>query len=210
MNPVVVTMHGPRGSYDIRDMSNFEAGVVVLSRLNELIPGLTWGQLAAGVDRPEVMAGWLTDLGKAVKGGGSAIMDVGRSVGGTVMDITRSGGSIVGDAFDATGDKIGDAVRLFTDKKVIDSLNSAYKTYTDGGGLAGFYGGNYMSMFQGQGDDSSLQNAAGGIWEFITNLGAGAKSKTNQLASVGGLPGGPLPWAIAGGVILVLLLRGHR
>ena len=216
-DPLIVTMAGPN-DLDLRRLSNMEAGLVLLSKVTRAYPGITWGQLADMAGRPELMGGWLTDLGhkvaSATRGGTSAVMDVGRGAGGTVMDVTRSGNSLIGDAFDATGDKIADAVRVFTDKKVIDGLNSSYESFSKSGGITGAVGGGLFNFGSDDatGEDGQSKSAMGGIWDFIVNLGAGAKSKLNagSAPNVGGLPGGPLPWALAGGVILILVIRGRR
>lgn len=206
MSSRLITMSGPV-MVDVAELSNFEAGVLALAELNRAVPGITWGQLAAGVDRG-AMNGWLTDIGKSVSRtvskGGSAVMDVGRGAG-----------DLVKNAFDATGSKMGDAVRLLTDEKVIDGATKGYTAYTDSGGVAGFWGGS--SFFGDSGSSSgesggAMQSAASGVWDFITNLGAGVKKQasTNQAASFGGgLPGGPFPW-IVGGVFAFYLVARKR
>jgi hypothetical protein len=219
MNPILVTMRGPASEdFNVLRMSNFEAGILALSRLNEVMPGLTWGQLAAGIAAPVRMSGWLTDLTKAVsapvKSAGSLVMDVGRGAGGAVMDVSRSAGDLVKNAADATGSKFGDAVRLVTDEKVMASANSAYKTYTDGGGVAGFFG--YNSIFGkggGGGTGGESDGAAGGIWDFIVNLGSQVKAKvagTQAASASGGMPPWAVPAAVGGVVVLYLVFGGRR
>ena len=192
--PTLVTMHG-QSVLEFTDLSNFEAGVILLAEINKRVPGITWGQLAATVKRG-TMAGWNPFR---------AVGNLAKDVGSAVMDVTRSSGDIVGDAFDATGETIGAAVRLFTDKKVIGGMNDAYKGFTDGGGVAGFWGSG--SLFGG-GEEGEEKNAAQGIWDFITNLGAGGKKAAADGASVGGIGAVPgVVWAIGGGVVLLLALR---
>lgn len=215
-DPLIVTMAGPN-DLDLRRLSNMEAGLVILSQVTRAHPGITWGQLANLAGRPELMGGWLTDLSHKVasvsRGATSSVADVGRGAGGVVMDVTRSGNSLIGDAFDATGDKIADAVRVFTSKKVIDGLNSSYSSFSQSGGITGAIGGGLFNSGAGGGDaagaDGQQSGSMGGIWDFIVNLGAGAKAKLSAASAsdAGGIPGGPLPWVLAGGVVLVLMLR---
>lgn len=218
-DPLIVTMAGP-GEYDLRDLSNFEAGAVVLSRITRANPGITWGELALFARRPELMAGMFDvfrDVGHAVadasRGATSAVMDVGRGAGGTVMDVTRSGNSLIGDAFDATGDKIADAVRVFTSKKVIDGLNSSYESFSKSGGITGAVGGGMFKNLGGGNEAGGGEDASAGqgIWDFIVNLGAGAKAKVNAASSSAGLPegSGVLMMAV-GGILLFFVVRGRR
>ncbi len=228
MNPALVTMQGP-GDLDIRDLSNFEAGALILSRITEANPGITWGQLAASVGRDGSgrMSGWLTDITKSVKGAASTVMDAGRSGtsgvmdvvrggGGVVMDVTRSGNSLIGDAFDGVGDKMADALRAFTDKKVIDGLNSSYESFSSSGGITGAVGGGLFNSWGGGGEEGAdgETSEGGGIWDFIVGLGSKAKRAATGTASAqaGDVWAGPLPWVIGFGAVGVLLFlrRGHH
>lgn len=231
-DPMLVTMRGPE-DIDLRDLSNFEVGYLVLSALEKEMPGMTWMDLAdlAGRSPERMGTSWFRKIGHAVadasrsgtsavmdvaRGGTSAVMDVGRGVGGAVAGATRTGNSFIGDAFDAVGDKLGDAVRLMATGKVMDSATEAYRAFSDGGGVAGFWGtGSLKDMFNsGEGGDGESQNAAGGIWDFIVNLGAKAKGAvggTNSAGVGGSAWSGPTPWIIAGGgVVLLWLLRRGR
>jgi hypothetical protein len=212
MNPLLVTMRGP-DEIKFHELSNFEAGIIMLHKLDQMLPGVTWGQLIyAG--RDTMGRSWLERM--ASKAGG-AVMDAGRGVGGAAMDVARSSGDIIKSAVDATGEKIGEATRLFTDEKVVDGASRAYKAYTDGGGIAGFWGGSSIFGQNSGTSDAEGESAAGGIWDFITNLGSSAKkSASANQAGLFGIPSNVLPWAIAGGAVLVILFArpgapaGHR
>jgi hypothetical protein len=224
-NPLLVTMRGP-GDFNLGDVSDFEAGIIVLSELNKMQPGITWGELfsmgrinGSGTMGRGFWERQAKRAGGAVmtvaRGTGGAVMDVARGAGGVAMDIQRSGGDIVMSAVNAVGDKVGEATRLFTDQKVVEGGAKAYKAFTDGGGIAGFWGGSGV-FGKGGGEgatDEEGMSAAGGIWDFITSLGSSAKKKTGaNEAGIFGIPSNVLPWAIAGGAVLVVLFArpGHH
>lgn len=184
-NPLLVTMRGPdNGELDLTKLSDFEAGYIVLKKLAQAYPGMTWGQLVALSERaPVTMSGWWTDFTEAV----SAPV---RNVGGLIGDAFREGGSY-----------IGKGVRLFTDKKVVDGADRAYRGFTESGGVTGFWTGSDPFGFGG-GEGGEAGGFQEWVKSFITNLGSGAKA--NQ-AGAFGLPAGVLPWAIAGGLALVFV-----
>lgn len=178
MNPLLVTMRGP-GEIDIPSLSNFEAGIAFLTLINRMSPGITFGQLAALIDTPERMGGWWTDLK--------------RSVG----DVKDGIGDVLKDTASAIGGGAGDAVRLVTDEKVLDAASRAATAYATGGGSEGVRnalggtsgGGGMVDQFIG----------------FISSLGSSFKGVASNQASVGGVSSNVLPWALAGGAVLVVL-----
>ena len=177
--PLLITMQGPRGLPDISQMSNFEAGIATLVLLDKVYPGIRFRDLPGLVERPESMAGWWTDLKKATSSVKDGIGDVLKSTYTTV-----AGG-------------VGDAVRLVTDEKVIDGASRLGTAYATGGGSEG------LRAISSQGGplDSLIS--------FVSNLGQQAKTANVQTASVGGVNASILPWAIGGGLLLVLL-AGRR
>lgn len=184
MNPLLVTMRG-KNDFNLESVSNFEAGLITLAELNRMVPGITWRQMFAGVDK-QVMSGWLTDLGHIA--------------GKTV----RSVGEVVSTTLDYGGSKAGEAVRLVADDKVMNAATTAAAAYATGGGSAAL-----------QGLTGGDKGAADSIWQFIAALGSNAKEQAAGLntagTSLGGMPSGALPWVIAGGVVLVLMVgRGRR
>lgn len=184
-NPVLVTMAGPRDLPDISRMSNFEAGIATLVMLDKVYPGIRWRDLPALADgyQPEAMAGWWTSLKKAVG-------DVKDGVG----DVLKSTGDYVGSAF-------GSTVRLATDEKVIDGASRIGTAYATNGGSEGV-----RQLFGGSGESGSPFDA---VMSFISGLGEKAKSANIQAAGVGGMSPAILPWALGGGLLLVLLM-GRR
>lgn len=179
-NPLLVTMRGPAGEIEIPSMSNFEAGIAFLTLLNRLSPGITFGQLASVLDSPSGrMAGW------------NPLGDIYHAVGAVKDGI----GDVLKDTASAIGGSAGDAVRLVTDEKVIDGAARLGTAYASNGGSEGV-----RSALGGGG--SVVDQLIG----FVSNLGSSFKSNTPTMqADVGGLPGGVLPWAIAGGAVLVIL-----
>lgn len=182
MNPLLVTMRGP-GSLDVRNLSNFEAGIAFLTLLNQLAPGLTFGQLARAVDGgPERLSGWFTDLKKAV---------------GSVKDGI---GDVLKSTWETVGGSAGDAVRLVTDDKVIDGASRLGTAYATGGGSEGV-----RSILGGDG------GAVDQLLGFISNLGSSFKSQAAAGAPMqAGVMGGPLVWIIGGGLVLFLATGRRR
>jgi len=120
MNPLVVTMHGPGGQIDIRNVSNFEAGIAALTWANMLSPGITFGKLAQVAD--SLNAERMSGLTSFFKGVGNAIV----SGAGNIKDGI---GDILKDTSNAIGGNAGDAIRLFTDEKVIDGASRIGAAY---------------------------------------------------------------------------------
>lgn len=204
MNPLLVTMRGPSsGAIRMQDLSNFEAGYLTLSLVARQNPGLKWGDLIGYANQRG-----LTTMGKAW------YEKLASGVGDFVSDSSDWVGDSVKDVFGATGGFIGDAVRMLTDKEVIDGMNSSYESFTSSGGVAGAVGGSdtfgIEKLFSGgDGKDGATKNQ---IMEWITSLGDSVKKKSGDanLAAFE-MPGGVLPWALAGGAVVVLMLfRGGR
>jgi hypothetical protein len=182
MNHTLVTMRGP-GEIDYSNLSDFEAGIATLALINDVYPGIRWKDLpglAAGV-RPGTMDGWLTNLKKAV---------------GTVKDGI---GDVLKDTGNYVGGALGDTVRLATDEKVIDGAARLGTAYATNGGSEGV-----RSLF---GDKNDV---GGKVLEFISGLGASAKSGTLNTAGAGGVNMSVLPWAIGGFAVLALVFGGRR
>lgn len=207
MNPMLITMQGP-DKLKLSDLSNFEAGVLTLATVDRLSPGITFGQL------PEFAARLQSIDGNRM---GFSFSDIGDYVSNRISDPlkdVKSVGSVVGDALAKVGDGAGSAVRLVTDKKVVDGLNSSYESFTKSGGIRGAVVGSFAS-----GNDSgSMSDYAGSIWDLITQTGASAKANPPAGEGIMGfiselnytLPGGLAPWAIGTGVLVFFALKGHR
>lgn len=180
MNPLLVTMRGP-GEIRIDELSNFEAGIAFLTLVNDLNPGVTFGELGRALDDPETMAGLWSKLKKAAS-----------SVKNGVGDVLKS-------TADYVGGVAGSAVRLVTDEKVIDGASRLGTAYATGGGseaVKGVLGGG---------------SAADQVIDFISNLGNTFKTQTAPMTQSGMFNAGSLPWIIGGGALLVLLFgRGGR
>lgn len=181
--PLLVTMAGPRGGFDLDSMSNFEAGIAVLVALDKVYPGIRWRDLPALAGRPEIMGGWWTDLKKSVG------------------DVKDGIGDVLKDTFDYVGEAGGATVRLATDEKVIDGASRIGTAYATNGGSEGI-----RQLFGGGGGSGSPADA---ILSFLSGLGEKAKSANVQAAGMTGMSPAILPWAIGGGLLLVLLM-GRR
>jgi len=96
---------------DPKGKSDFDAGLLFLSAAATLYPGLEWSDLS----NPQFMAGWFTNLKKAV---------------GTVKDAT---GGVLLDTAKAVGHFGGQVVRLAADPKVSDSIMRAGTAIATGG-----------------------------------------------------------------------------
>lgn len=185
-NPVLVTMRGPSGALDVRALSNFEAGVAALSLIGRIVPGLTFGQMAAMVDRPETMG----DLWSFTKRAVSTVSD-------GIGDVLKSTASYVGDS-------VGSAVRLVTDEKVIDGASRLGQAYATGGGSEGV-----RTMLGGSNTGNTTVDS---LINFVSSLGENFKAKADvQAASAGtSLAGVPVwVWGV-GGVLVVWSLVGSR
>ncbi|HEX6827200.1 MAG TPA: hypothetical protein VF077_12855 [Nitrospiraceae bacterium] len=190
MNPLLVTMHG-ENSLDVGSLSNFEAGLAFLTLVDKMAPGITWGQLddlARGYGAGDRLAGWWTDLK--------------HSVG----DVKDGIGDVLKDTVSVVGGIGGDTVRLGTDPKVLSGVSQLGMAYATGGGSAGVSG-----LLQSLGMSAGSANQ---VTDFISGLGDNFKSQ-NQLQAAGmggggGAMGGALPWIIAGGVIVVLLVATRK
>lgn len=204
-NPMLITMAGPQGgAIDMSKLSNFEAGILTLGVINQLYPGIKFGQLPAlamGTRGQTMGRKWWEKALATVNP-----VEQFHNVSGVVGDVKDGIGDVLQDTFSSSGDAGGGLVRLLTDKKVIDGANSSYSSFTDSGGIFGAVGGSGLSDFFGGGDEGDSK--AAGMWDFITNLGSNAKGNA-QLSGVAGLPGGILPWALGGAVVLTLLF-GRR
>lgn len=111
-------MHGNNGGavfMDPRGKSDFDAGLLFFAAAARMMPGLTWQDIA----NPQFMAGWFTDLKKAV---------------GSVKDGI---GDVLKDTVNFVGKKGGEAVRLATDPQVADTVARAGAAYATGGASEG-------------------------------------------------------------------------
>ena len=185
-NPVLVTMRGPSRGLDVRTLSNFEAGIAALSLIGRIVPGLTFGQMAAMVDRPDTMRGWWTDL----KGAAGDVKD-------GIGDVLKSTANFVGGS-------VGDSVRLVASESVIDGASRLGAAYATGGGSEGV-----RTMLGGSNSGNSTVDS---LINFVSSLGENIKAKADvQAASAGtSLAGVPVwVWGI-GGVLVVWSLVGSR
>lgn len=201
----LITMAGPALSVPISDMSNYEAGLAMLGVINQVYPGIKFGQLyqLAYGNRPETMGRkWWERAGSALNP-----VNAFNSAAGVVGDVKDGIGDVLKDSFDATAGAGGDLIRLFTDEKVIAGANSSYESFTGSGGVGGAVFG--TGIFGGGGGTDG-GGGEKGLFEWIVNLGSAVKGKAGQVqaASAGGeIPGGILPWAVGGVTILWLLTR---
>lgn len=195
MNPLLVTM---RGSSDIRieDLSNLEAGIAFLVMLDQLAPGITFGdlqRLAAG----ETLSGFnlFRAVGNVVKSAGSGIADAAGVVGKGIGNVKDGVGDILKDTFTTAGKGAGEAVRLVTDEKVIDGASRIGTAYATSGGSEGV-----RNLFGGS-------DKGDGILQFLSNLGSSFKGSPSAPISEASVFGSSknLPWIVAGGAVLVLL-----
>jgi len=100
-------------------------------------------------------------------------------------DIKDGIGDVLKDTFSTVGGGAGDAIRLASDPKVIDAASRAGSAYATGGASEGA---------RSMGDK---------IFDFISTLGSSAKSATDP--GVGDTTKSILPWALAGGAVLLLV-----
>lgn len=205
-NPLLVTMNAPPGNStptlgDYLELDDFQAGVVALRMLANEYPGLKWNQLPAiGAEarmrNPASMGGWLTDLKKGASKIGSAV----------VAPVTYAKDA-VGDVFSSVGSNVADAARLFTSDDVVGGVNNAFKGFSDGGGVAGFWGGSDLFGGGGGSDSSGGGDSGGGFFmNLISGIGSMFKTKVAAGANEAGMFGGGsvLPWAIAGSAVLLV------
>jgi len=166
-------------SPSLQDLSDVEAGIAALVMLNNFYPGITFAEL----DR--MMFPGVDTMGKKCTG-------VFGCIGSFFSDSTGLLGRTFSDAGSKMGEWGGDLVRLFTDKKVIDGASRIGAAYASGGA------------------SEAAQTFGQKAMNFLSNLGSSFKGEDGKTqAGMMGLPGGLLPWAIAGGVVLVLLF-GRR
>lgn len=116
---------------DPRGKSDFDAGLMFFAAAARMLPGLEW----TDVQNPQFMAGWLTDLGKAV---------------GNVKDGI---GDVLKDTANFVAAKGGDTVRLAADPKVANTVTRAATAYATGGASEGANGAMeaLKSIFTGTG-----------------------------------------------------------
>jgi len=201
MTARLITMAAPASEQDIdiSDLSDYEAGLAFLGMVNQIYPGVTMrqlGQLAYG-NRIETMGRSFWERQLSHVSDALSPTKTFNKVKTAVGDIKDGIGDVLKDTFDATADAGGSIVRLFTDKKVVDGLNSSYESFTSSGGILGAVGG------------SSLSEGASNFVTFLTNLGNKAKANANAASTSMGLPDWAIPVGI-GGVALILLLRRRR
>lgn len=208
----IVTLAGPRPALDIRELSNYEAGLAFLGTVNQLYPGIKikhLHQLAYG-NRPETMGRkWWEKVGGALNP-----VNHFDTIKTTVGEVKDGIGDVLKDSFDATADAGGSLVRLLSDEKVIDGINSSYESFTSSGGVSGAVVGDWGGDWTGGegGEEGGIQQAGKKFFDFIVQAGASAKKKANA-ASVGGeFPSWALPVGIGAVVLLwaVPRLAGGR
>lgn len=180
----ITTLSGPGESLNLSQLSDFEAGLVVLSEIDRAAPGITWAQyIGAGAPmamQNRQMAGWWTDLKKGVS---SVTSGVANAASSTIRFVANMG---------------GDLVRLATDAEVFNTVARAAAAYATGGGSEALQAvlGNLSSMTPAQ-QDSAAQ--ALGI----------SREELLAIASTGAAAKGTIPtWgkiAIGGGVFLVVI-----
>lgn len=101
---------------DVDQLDPVDKGIVVLSSLARLYPGLTWGQLAELVQYPD-----------------PRMLGIGDWLGRQWNRVTTG----AKDGLDYLGDKFGETVRLLSDKEVMDAVKSYGSAYaTSGSSLA--------------------------------------------------------------------------
>lgn len=103
---------------DPRGKSDFDAGLLFFAAAARMLPGLEWRD----VSNPQFMAGWFTDLKKAV---------------GSVKDGV---GDVLKDTVNFVASKGGETVRLAADPKVADTVARAGAAYATGGASEGARG----------------------------------------------------------------------
>ena len=182
MDPVLVTMNGPRG-LQVSNLSNFEAGIAFLTLVDRLSPGITFGELVRSMEVSEYMAGWWTDLKKATS-----------SVKDGIGDVLKS-------TMETVGSAAGSSVRLVTDEKVIDGASRLGTAWATGGGSEGV-----RSVLGGGNMADQLIGFISSLGDSFK-----AKSAPIEQASMGGgMNAAMLPWLIGGGALLVLLVGRRR
>lgn len=191
-DPLLVTMRGPN-DLDVKSLSNFEAGIAFLTLVNQLSPGITFGQLAAAIDGDdsERMAGW-------------------SEIKGAATSVKNGIGNVLKDTVNYIGGKAGDAVRLITDEEVIDGASRIGSAYATNGGSEGVRG-LLESLGGGKGEGSNTEK----ILEMFSALGAAFKGNApdDGIQTAGfAIPKTALPWMVAGGgaLILIGLSRGGK
>lgn len=183
MSAHLYALSGP-AELSVSNMSNFEAGLAFLGVVNQLYPGIKFGQL------PLLAGGQVETMGFSLSSlnpvrAFNAVKDI-------VGDVKDGVGDVIKDTFHTLGDVGGSTVRLVTDEKVVDGATKAYTSYSTGG------------LLSSDGNGGAL----GDLVNFISTLGSNVKqSAASAVASPGGLPGGILPWAVGLGAFVFLLAR---
>lgn len=199
MNPLLVTLRGP-GQIDLSSLSNFEAGVVFLSLVDQLAPGIKFGELPA-LAASGRMAGFnlFRAVGNLVGDTASGVVSVGK---GAAKGIYEGAGALkdgVGDVFKSTfttaADASGDTVRLLTDEKVLDGISRIGSAYASQGGSEGV-----RKLFSG---DSGQK-----VLDFFSALGDSFKSEGGAVATSSSSSW--LPWALGGGAVLLTVMLVRR
>jgi hypothetical protein len=130
---------------DPRGKSDFDAGLMAMAAIARMMPGITWGDLMRMGQNPQAMAGWWTNLKKAVG------------------DVKDGIGDVLSDTIGLIGRKGGQVVRLASDEKVASTISRAGAAYSSGGlseALASLTGGQ-ADVVEGAG--ASYKRAFGGI-----------------------------------------------
>jgi hypothetical protein len=87
--PSSATFMSPKG------LSNFDSGLLFLTGLTQIYPGVTWSDLATGMPKP--MNGWLTDLGHDVASAARSVVGVaGDAVGAVLAPVAGVVASVAG------------------------------------------------------------------------------------------------------------------
>lgn len=176
-------MHGSNGGavwMDPRGKSDFEAGLLFFAAAARMMPGLTWQDVA----NPQFMAGWFTDLKKAVGGVKDGI------------------GDVLKDTTNFIGKKGGEAVRLASDPDVSSTVARGVAAYYTGGAseAAGQGGGGIMDFFKNMGIMTPTGTKAVEVAGASYKAGFGIDFRN--------------PWVIGGaiglGVLTVAALAGGR
>jgi hypothetical protein len=180
MKNALISLSGP-GEIDLSTLSNFEAGIAMLSIIDRVYPGITLSQLNDLMNNEGM--GNLWTFVKSAAG-----------------DIKDGIGDVLHDTKTITGSILGSGVRLAADPKVIDAASRAGAAYATGGGSEAASGAlQSLGLSKGSSDQ---------VMQFLNGLGSVFKGDSGPAAnqsSVMGLPGGVLPWAIAGSAVLVLI-----
>jgi len=190
MNPKLITMAGP-DSISLSDVNDFEAGLIFLSNVARLYPGIKFRDLqglATGQD--------ISTMGWSLTGGLTAL---GNGFVSTVGNIKDGVGDVLKDTASFIGDSTGSAVRLVSDEKVADTIARAGTAYATGGGSEGARG--FFEQL-GLGGKDGKAGALDGFMNFISGLGVTGKAKEKATE-------GPnyLPWLLGGvGVLAVVLI----